>query len=654
MDEQEFLQELVDAGTELGQIPDEDSFRGIFDAFRAGDRDSYQRLLGEFKISDRCELVCGWIRSKECVLLCFELCGPPLKLELPDPREFAQLVVKLASDEELVERLAETVQQRDGAAFRALLAQFQMERFCHLVCHWLCTVHTLLQCRIVCGPEPVPPIYLAEELTASARVLGQLLENGTAFENALKAATVGNCELVRSILVKARLGDNCQLVCEWFCSWHCVEVCSTLCLPFDVEPAAPSLSEAFEFAQFTAKLAGQPDVLGKLATAVTNQNAADFGALLKELDAVRYCRQICHWICSWHCVVLCRCVCKPVLQPWFTNIGFFDIYADIDPATGLTNKGLGYLELAHHGGPNFAFTGGLELRGYCPIDSPIDGTPMRYRFVVTPSGAKLTGSHVHRVQVGQRRIFWPDNSGGVAAATTSLQFQSLVVDGTLTADTPPPAVGDPWFGPVEHIITPDPDGWITVDPGSISGGFTTLIGFETGAEVSGGDPNSGVVAGHSIPSANVKNGTVIGLTFEATRVSGPTSPPDFTNSVAAVYVNNWQAINRLNIAQFIGTPTLACTPITSNLDVLYTTDHELMAAWSAEITSSSVSAPGPFNLGTTPRGVSTSTHFDTSGWHICSYVAKLTTRAARTTGLIDELDSPNQLTFCVGKKDNIN
>lgn len=654
MDDQAFLQELVDAGTAIGQIPDEGHFRGLFDAFRAGDRDSYQRVLEELKISNRCELACGWIRSKECVLLCFELCGPPERIELPDPREFAQALQKLASDEELVERLAETVEQRDGAAFRELLAKVQLERYCHLVCHWVCTVHTRLRCRIVCGPLPVVPIYLAEELSAAAGALGRLLDHGAVFEEAFKAAAAGNCDAVRSIVSNARLTDDCSWICEWFCSWHCVEVCSTLCLPLQVDFTVPTLREAFEFAQFTGKLAAQPDLLGRLADSVATQNADDFAALVTKLDAARFCHQICHWICFRQCAWLCRCVCTPVLQPWFTNIGFFNIYADIDPTTGLTNKPLGYSELAYHGGPGFAFMGGIELRGYCPIASPMDGTPMRYRFVVTPSGTPLTGSHVHRVQLGQRRIAWPDNSGGVAAATSSLQFQSLVVDGMATADTAPPAVGDPWFGPVEHILTPDPDGWIAVDPGSISGGFTTLIGFETGAEVSGGNPNPGVDAGHPIPPANIKNGTTIGLTFEATRVGGPDSPPDYTNSVAAVRVNNWSAINQINIAQFIGSPTLACTPITSDLDVLYTADHELLASWSAAITSASASAPGVFASGATPRGTSSSSHFDTSAWNICSYVARLTTRSARTTGLVDELESPNQVTFCVGRKEKIN
>ena len=655
MDDQLFFQELTDAAEAIGRISDEERFRGLFDAFRAGDRDSYQHLLEKLQISNRCELVCSWFRSKECVLLCYELCGPPQRFDLPDPREFAHLLVKLASNEEFLKRLAATVEKRDGKAFRELLSKFQLERYCRLICHWVCIVHTRLRCRIVCGPRLIAPNYLAEELVASASALGRLLEHGDAFDEVFKATAAGNCEEVRGVLLKAGLNNLCSWICEWFCSWRCVEVCSRLCLPLEGDFKAPDLKEAYEFAQFTGKLSAQPELLSKLAVAVATQNADQFAELVKKLEAVRFCQQICHWICSRYCAWMCRCVCTPGLPPLFTNIGFFNIYADIAAGSGLTNKGLGYSELAHHGGPGFAFMGNIELRGYCPIESPLDGSPMRYRFLVTPSGTPVTGSHVNPVQLGQRRIAWPDNSGGIAAATSSLQSQSLVVKGASVADTPPPAVGDPWFGPVEHVITPDPDGWVAVDPASISGGFTTLMGFNTNAEVPGGNPNPGVAAGQPVPAANVKNGTTIGLTFEATRISGPASPPDYTNSVDAVRINNWIAINQINIAQFIGSPTLACTPITSDLNVLYTADHELMASWSAVITSASLPSTGiVIDSGAMPRGNVDNVHYDTSTWAICSYVAQLTTRAARTTGLEDEEGRRNPLTFCVGRKNKIN
>ena len=121
--------DLQRAGEAIGAFAaDEDRFRALFDAFRAWDADSFQRLLREFHILERCELVCEWIRSKDCVLLCLELCGPPPEGELPEAREFAQVVERITSDEELVERLASSVSERDGEAFRALVSELEIER----------------------------------------------------------------------------------------------------------------------------------------------------------------------------------------------------------------------------------------------------------------------------------------------------------------------------------------------------------------------------------------------------------------------------------------------------------------------------------------------------------------------------------------------
>src|SRR5680860_832731 len=121
-------------------------------------RDLTQAAEAEF--TERCELVCGWLCSKECVLLCQELCGPPVEVELPDPREFADVLVRITADEELVERLANTVLERDPAGFRALVAHLKIERFAHLLCHWVCAVRCRLSCNVLCSPTQVPVRHL--------------------------------------------------------------------------------------------------------------------------------------------------------------------------------------------------------------------------------------------------------------------------------------------------------------------------------------------------------------------------------------------------------------------------------------------------------------------------------------------------------------
>ena len=54
-------------------------------------------------------------------------------------------------------------------------------------------------------------------------------------------------------------------------------------------------------------------------------------------------------------------------------------------------------------------------------------------------------------------------------------------------------------------------------------------------------------------------------------MTGPTSPPDHSNTLTKIHVNNWADVSLLDIAEFhLGTGT-ACTGITSGLHVEYTT-----------------------------------------------------------------------------------
>jgi hypothetical protein len=642
--------ELTEAAAAIGALAhDENTFRAAVDAFLAGDRDSLQRLLTEHKIADRCRLVCEWISSKICVLDCLELAGPPAGSDVPDLRSFAAAVVRITGDEELVERLADAITGRDPERFRRLLAELKAEPLAHLLCRWVCAVRSRLMCQVVCAPASGPLLPLAEELAAAGRAVATLLADNAAFAEVAQAVRAGGCEPVRAALATARLVDECHLVCEWLCSWRCVLVCWSLAQRFPLQQA--DLGEAYEFAQACRRLADRPELLARLTAAVAAGDADAFTAAITERQLPRFALQLCHWICGVQCRLLCRCVCPPMLQPWFTQIGHFDIYADIDPATGLTNKGLSFSGLYYSGGPGFAFTGCLELRGFCPAASPIDGTAMRYRFVLAGSNQPLTGSRACPVDAGTRRILWPADAGGVASTTQVLTFQSISIDGAAVPDIPPPAPGDAWFPPPTHVIAPDADGWIAVDPAHVAGGFTTLIGFNSPDVVPGGIPPAPPpAAGSPVPSGDQKAGTEVGIVFEATRVAGPASPPDSSNTLARIRINNWAEVNLLDILEFHTGGGTACSGITTNLHVEYTTDHEQMQDWDAVITSAALGAPitvagGPDALH--PRGDAASQAISTAGFAPCSYVVTLSTRPGLTTGLLDDTGRSQQKTFCV-------
>ena len=653
VEQQEFLADVREAADAIARLAKQEPvFAATVDALRAQDAESYHDILTRLKLPQECGLVCDWIASKECVVLCLELCGPPRidPAKLPSALDFAKVVTRITGNEELVELLADAIQERNGDAWRELLAKAKVdERFCHLLCHWACMVHYRLVCRYVCGQAPRG--HLIPELVAVGKTLGELVRHEKAFTAAAAAVEAQDCEILRSTLAGIKLDGRCEIICEWFCSWRCIRVCLTLCGPFPLEKVDVSVKEMWQFAEAVGALAGKP-ALEQLAVAAFHEDAETFGGLVRKLELERFCIQLCHWFCVFRCHVFCRCVCpKPSLQPWFTHVGHFDIYADIDGTTGKTNKGLAYSGLTSGGGPHFAFYDCLELRGFCPATSPtFPGAAMRYRFTYDDGSGPLpiTGAAVCNVDVGTREISWPQNLGGVAGPVSVGTFQTVQISGSPAADPIPPAVGDPWAGPTAHTIVPDPDGWVVVDP-DVFGGFQILMGFYTPKPVPGGPSPSGA-AGTAVGSP--KGGQDLAINFEATRVGIATI--DYHNQLDKIRINNWVEVNKLWLEEF---GTDCCTPIDTSLTVEFTADHEEMdaGAWSLSITSCSKSAPGditpavsvPPDLTVSPRGGHGKIVEDTSSWLPCSYTVTLATRPGLTTGLIDRGVWDNPLTFCI-------
>ena len=399
----------------------------------------------------------------------------------------------------------------------------------------------------------------------------------------------------------------------------------------------------------------------RLSAAVGAGDAKTFAAIVTEFKLQRYCIQLCHWICS----VRCRrfCICVPLaLQPWFTRVGQFDIYADIDATSGKANK-----IVLGVGGNGYAFYGCLELRGFCPVDSPaFPGVAMKYRFLYDKGGGPLpiTGNLVCPVAAGSRIISWPQNVGGLASAAMVGMFQTVIIQSAPVPRTPSrPPRARRGLGPPPYI-SPDPvTGWIVVDPNAVGGGFQTLLGFATGEPqvAPGGDPIAGpppvpaVADGAAVPAGSQRAGTDLSITFEATRVT--TVPPgttaDYSNGLNKIRINNWNEVNLLNFAEFV---TGCCTPIDATLSVLFTVDHEEMdaGAWSLDISSCSKSAPGNITpaasgpgVTVTARGGSGTIVENTSAWLNCSYTVTLKTRPGLTTGLLNRSDWHKPLTFAI-------
>lgn len=357
------------------------------------------------------------------------------------------------------------------------------------------------------------------------------------------------------------------------------------------------------------------------------------------------------------CVRLCVDELPEVTHAWFTRVGDFALYSDINYlGDGRTTHAVPFGFPTAHGGPGYGFFGHMKLVGDCPKSYPGGSAPMRYRFRYEAIGDgtglhPMTSANIVSVPVGSRPITW-DVYGTGPIVTSQPVYIGPGGATTPPGPTPPPAVlpppGTPW-GPIPPItLGPDASGWVTMDPTATNGGFSgPLMLFASTSVVPGGTaPNSG--AGVAVTPAAQKNGTMLRIVFEAEPTSGATSTtPTLTNQLDNVYINNWSDVNELNLEQFV-TSGNACTGLTNNLDILYTADHELMAAWNVDISSAAPIPPiaPPLPSGTTPRGEFGTRNLNITTWQPCSYRVTLTTRRKLTDGEDDDTGHTNLLTFC--------
>ncbi len=642
---------LLEGASVIGQLAKDDkAFQTAYAAFRAGNGQDFQAVLSKLGLLPRCSRVCEWIRIKECVFLCLELCGIPKPLDqVPNPRVLAEAVARITANEKSLQQLVEALEKRNRDLFSQLVKEYKLEGLCHLFCYWACVIRYRLICKWVCGPRDAVKPNLAQELRTAGQALAGLLNHKDAFEKAVTASNAGDADKLRSVIQGVSLVPLCHFICEWFCSWRCALVCLNICRPYPLEPIKDEIAEALEFAKAVQVLTDRPDQAQRLMNAIGAGDSSAWAAVIKELKFERYCIQLCHWFCYLRCQGFCVLVCpNPFNTPWFTHVGDFGIYSDIDPASGLTNK-----SQAGHGGPKYGFFDSLSLRGFCPKYDPAHpAEQMAYRFLFQPAGApKPTpitggpgGGFVSEVLVGSRYTFWNGNP---------LALQSVRIRGTGVTSPTPPTPG-PGLTPPDHYIVPDTQGWIIIDANALDDGFNGwLMGFNSTIAFPGGAPAPGVLAGTAVPVGNQKNGSDSAIIFQASRVStiaavNGGAAPDYSNTLTKIHITNWNEVSLINLAEFTG--GLACSPVTNALHIQYTADHELMAAWSIDMVTAATVSPAPvFPSGVGPRGSAGTDFHDTTKWPSCSYLLRLHTRRSLTDGLLDDPDKweGSFLTFCI-------
>ena len=367
----------VRTGRAVASMAKDDAlFRGAVDAFRAGDGDSFLRLLDRIEARPYCEDICQWFASKECVLECLELCGPQTaELTVEQVAAAAVEIARISADEELVERLADTVERRDAKAFKAFVQEQKLQEYCRLICHWVCTVRFGLICEVICQPLEVAERELASQLSLAGKAIGQLAKNRDQLQGVIAAAIALNCEFLQGVVGGF---DDCFLICGWICSWRSIYVCGPICRP--VEIPKNYIEEMLAFALVSGRLAGVQDAYPRLVAALEARDQKTFSALVQQFEIEPYCLQLCHWLSFVICNRFCICVCpQPETIPLFTKVGKYHvdpIYGDFQ-ANGTTTVG------------GYAFSTTVNLNGIVPDGTAPDALEYRFTFEMPPGGPAI-------------------------------------------------------------------------------------------------------------------------------------------------------------------------------------------------------------------------------------------------------------------------
>lgn len=670
-DARELLNEVIEGAQAMAKLAtDEEVFRAAIDAFRAQDGESMNRLLVQQELAERCELVCHWLRSKEAVLLCLWLAGPPpLEQEPPDVREFAEVVAKLTADEELVELMANAVQERDRDAWAELITGQKLERFSHLLCHWVSVVHYRLVCDVVCRPIQVERPHLIPELQAAGQTIGRLAENEQLFGEVAKAVVANRCEVVGETLSAAGFASFCYVICEWFCSWRCLLVCLRLCRIFPIEPPKSDIEEMLEFARATGRLVEQ-GALERLAAAHLREDTETVEKLVKELDFSRFCVQFCHWVCFLRCRLFCFCVCPPRSIAVFTKIGGLYYSSDVNshaPGNGLTVA------------DSRAFYNGLRLNGGLSL---VNGAPLiEYRFETVQTSADGT-------TLADGTPILPSSWVPVTPA----QIEETNIGSFIRPIGVPPFVEiiQVWVkktGPGIFTINPAADGWIQVPPmipvppmvpGSgwtfvpgadlIVFDTTTLaptvvaideIGVDAGESANaplGTDAHYGVrmrIRDQGSSGSGSEAGTCSHIAINNSRYNNISHHPYWPGGLFGA--SNELAVDSIGIAELASAP---CSELTSSFTVEFTAAHSHLGP--VGITLQGPGGPYAFDLSPNAPEDAGENWYGTatpSGWTFaslppCAYLLDMSVTVLLTTGDTEPLPLYDYIAFCKGTSSN--
>jgi hypothetical protein len=157
------VSELQVAGAAVRRLAEAGALADAVKAVEAADYLGLRSVLAAANLTPGCFWLCEWFCSWRCVRVCFRLCGPfvleRLDTSWAEMLDFAQATERLAASENALPRLRAAVETQDAEAYSALVTEFQLERYCLQLCHWLCGFVCRGFCVLVCPPGSTIPLF---------------------------------------------------------------------------------------------------------------------------------------------------------------------------------------------------------------------------------------------------------------------------------------------------------------------------------------------------------------------------------------------------------------------------------------------------------------------------------------------------------------
>jgi hypothetical protein len=140
-----------------GLVKNEKAFDAVAKAAAAFKCETLQSAINQAGFTNRCEIICRLICVWRHVWVCRELCEQPVPIltgayAIEEAQNFALTARQLAGQPRALADLVNAVQTRNAAAYRAIIAQYGLERYCWQVCGWVTSVTCHEFCYCVCPP----------------------------------------------------------------------------------------------------------------------------------------------------------------------------------------------------------------------------------------------------------------------------------------------------------------------------------------------------------------------------------------------------------------------------------------------------------------------------------------------------------------------